>query len=571
MNVNDYTNDDLLKIIGFDTDSDYQPSVYLINSKIDSLIVKMQQEGKGNFVSFFENIRLKLLSNNEEEDEEDEEQEEDEEDEDEDEDDEDEDEDDEDEDDEEQEEQEDEEQEDEEQEDEDEETKDVKEFLNRDNTKNATQIFNIDTRFRSEYYNTLSTSFTFELPEIQKNVVSIRLASIEMPITYYSVSNTLGNNSMLILSNDQSYNDTTSITQVDDASYNFITDTSTYPYVCDDVPGDFKNSVTKKAWLTYLPDGNYDLALSNISNTEKIINDAISLSIPGVIDNKGRFAKFTNPDNNHWLNNNYITTNNAASLQQQFITDISAIITQTITDISDNVDFDIADLSSSTIQSIIAATIATNNARREAITGTDTITPNYHFKCSIDKVSKKTVFAGVYDSSSNKYNPKKISGFMFNVDSKGNLDTNTNIQTKLGWTLGYRGAEYIIGSEEPSSVNIDTPITSVSEGVPFLSGSRYCFLSVNEYANNSRPSFLVAYNNSTMSDNILARISLTGSTNNLGSRDSGFTHTSNRTREYFSPVDIKRLTINLYDEYGRIIDLNNMDWSFTLAIEKKLN
>ena len=75
MNVNDYTNDDLLKIIGFDTDSDYQPSVYLINSKIDSLIVKMQQEGKGNFVSFFENIRLKLLSNNEEEDEEDEDEE----------------------------------------------------------------------------------------------------------------------------------------------------------------------------------------------------------------------------------------------------------------------------------------------------------------------------------------------------------------------------------------------------------------------------------------------------------------------------------------------------------------
>ena len=28
-------------------------------------------------------------------------------------------------------------------------------------------------------------------------------------------------------------------------------------------------------------------------------------------------------------------------------------------------------------------------------------------------------------------------GFMFNVDSKGNLDTNTNIQTKLGWTLGW--------------------------------------------------------------------------------------------------------------------------------------
>ena len=194
------------------------------------------------------------------------------------------------------------------------------------------------------------------------------------------------------------------------------------------------------------------------------------------------------------------------------------------------------------------------------------------FKYSIDNVSKKSSFSSVYDSSLN-YNPKKISSFMFNVDNNGNLDTNTNIQTKLGWTLGFRGAEYILKGNQPNSntIDADTPVASVSEGIPFLSGSRYCFFSLNEYANNSRPSFLVAYNNSSMGDNILARISLTGSTNNLGSRDSGFTHTSNRTREYFSPVDIKRLTIKLYDEYGRIIDLNNMDWSFTLAIEKKLN
>ena len=77
MNVNHYNNNDLLKIIGFDrdTDTDYEPSVYLINTKIDSLIVKMQQQGKLDFVSFFENIRLKLLSNNEEDDEEDEDEE----------------------------------------------------------------------------------------------------------------------------------------------------------------------------------------------------------------------------------------------------------------------------------------------------------------------------------------------------------------------------------------------------------------------------------------------------------------------------------------------------------------
>ena len=41
----------------------------------------------------------------------------------------------------------------------------------------------------------------------------------------------------------------------------------------------------------------------------------------------------------------------------------------------------------------------------------------------------------------------------------------------------------------------------------------------------------------------------------------------NQIREYFGPVDIRSLEIKLIDEYGRIIDLNGMDWSFTLVFE----
>ena len=41
----------------------------------------------------------------------------------------------------------------------------------------------------------------------------------------------------------------------------------------------------------------------------------------------------------------------------------------------------------------------------------------------------------------------------------------------------------------------------------------------------------------------------------------------NRTREYFGPVNIDRLHISLLDEYGRELELNNMDWSMTLVFE----
>ena len=50
--------------------------------------------------------------------------------------------------------------------------------------------------------------------------------------------------------------------------------------------------------------------------------------------------------------------------------------------------------------------------------------------------------------------------------------------------------------------------------------------------------------------------------------DLGLDSQSGRTREYFGAVDIQKLQITMYDEYGRIINLNNMDWSFTLEFDK---
>jgi hypothetical protein len=39
-------------------------------------------------------------------------------------------------------------------------------------------------------------------------------------------------------------------------------------------------------------------------------------------------------------------------------------------------------------------------------------------------------------------------------------------------------------------------------------------------------------------------------------------------REYFGPVNIDRLRVQLLDDYGRVVDLNNVDYSFTLEIEQ---
>jgi len=51
----------------------------------------------------------------------------------------------------------------------------------------------VDSEFRDNYYDTLSTNFHFTLPTVVKNVISMELAAIEIPSTYYQVSREFGN------------------------------------------------------------------------------------------------------------------------------------------------------------------------------------------------------------------------------------------------------------------------------------------------------------------------------------------------------------------------------------------
>jgi hypothetical protein len=38
-------------------------------------------------------------------------------------------------------------------------------------------------------------------------------------------------------------------------------------------------------------------------------------------------------------------------------------------------------------------------------------------------------------------------------------------------------------------------------------------------------------------------------------------------REYFGPIDIKKLGLQLLNKYGQVVHLNFMDFSFTLEVE----
>lgn len=140
----------------------------------------------------------------------------------------------------------------------------------------------------------------------------------------------------------------------------------------------------------------------------------------------------------------------------------------------------------------------------------------------------------------------------FQADRFGIDDRSTPLPLKIGWMLGFRNGIYV------------NNLNYVSEGVVDIIGPRYIYLVVDDHNNNVNNGFYSAFNSSLLNNNILARISLQSSyfdvqiSNNL--------NIVTNPREYFGPVNIQNINIQLLDEYGRVLDINNMDYSFCLTL-----
>jgi hypothetical protein len=140
----------------------------------------------------------------------------------------------------------------------------------------------------------------------------------------------------------------------------------------------------------------------------------------------------------------------------------------------------------------------------------------------------------------------------FQADRFGIDDRNTPLPLKFGWTIGFRNGIYT------------NNLNYVSEGVVDVTGPRYVYLVIDDHNNNVNNGFYSAFNSSLLNNNILARITLQSRffdvqlSNNL--------NIVTNPREYFGPVNLQNMNVQLLDEYGRVIDLNNMDFSFCLTL-----
>ena len=150
----------------------------------------------------------------------------------------------------------------------------------------------------------------------------------------------------------------------------------------------------------------------------------------------------------------------------------------------------------------------------------------------------------------------------FNIDWRVKDDLTRNIQLNMGWMLGFREQYYTFDDDYNADVFQEQGF--VSESIYNPISSNYVFLSINDYNNNFSPNLLSPFQVSSFNDNnILTKLILK---NNKIDYDIDFKGPGHR-REYMGPVNISKFEIKLLDEFGRIIDLNMVDYSFTMSLE----
>jgi hypothetical protein len=137
----------------------------------------------------------------------------------------------------------------------------------------------------------------------------------------------------------------------------------------------------------------------------------------------------------------------------------------------------------------------------------------------------------------------------FTRDNNGNPDT-VPVSQKIGWNLGFTKAIYK-GDALYTGETILEP-----------AAIRYFYLVVDDFNNNVNNHFTNIFKQSIMSPNILAKVAIKASFFSL-IMESDF-NIITEPRNYFGPVDIQRLRIQLMDDHGRLLQMNHCNFSFCL-------
>lgn len=457
--------------------------------------------------------------------------------------------------------------------------------LNPINIRTINETVNIDSQFRPNYETETSSSFTIELPEEQRKVVKIRIVSIELPMTYYSVTNDLGNNRALIycnykpqftagnLSNVQHRREARSLSgdEINTSGFTYAGNKIKYNYILKGF-----NSVADSSFcVTY----EYNGALPGVSNEFDVSN----ISKIGVDTDKVPAWFVRIPDGNYeksWLNDNHGEKMTTAFLKALAVADVGYL---------QGPDFKTFKSLKNHYENTATSKFKTMKLDTATSSVNQSVISFKGLHLTMQQSSGRALFAPWYSAITSNptihYDSKLTNhgvSFRWNIDKNGIQDNYISHRLKLGWHLGFRKKEYSVGGV--SAYKADDNIYKVdnsrllttgvlmSDGVPILSNPTYGYLAITDYTNAKCSKFKAALTDSYLDDDIITKLNLSCELNNTGftktSENAGLFSERNSIREYYGPVNIRKLSFKLYDSYGRILDLNNSDWSIAIAFEK---
>jgi hypothetical protein len=156
----------------------------------------------------------------------------------------------------------------------------------------------------------------------------------------------------------------------------------------------------------------------------------------------------------------------------------------------------------------------------------------------------------------------------FNLDFRLHDAPTNPIQLNMGWLLGYKQPYYDWDNNYvmPNTASYNRFEGYNPEGIYDGQGSRYLLLSVDDYNNNYVNTIQSPYQEGMMKNQgLLAKITTNAPSHTIVYKAN--TEYINPIRQYFGPVNIDKLHIQLLDELGRPVDLNNTDYSIAIDIE----
>ena len=408
--------------------------------------------------------------------------------------------------------------------------------------RHKTTTINVDTRFRRDYFDksngevTSTSEISFSLDERIKNVRKVSIASLEYPNSAYAISSNLKSNIFYIQVIKNGY-------QTSDNAGGLTLPTGvTLP--SNTTPQHYITHEGEHKSTTGGPLGTYRVSLMSGNYNKDTLVATVNIALRTLDISSGLaavMAEFNTSYNKFVLRKIDMSSSDATSASSIFYPGVSVIYE--------------------------SRTYRGANSTAGLVTS---VTQDFRYN----------VFFELYES----------------LDGSGNYDlTKPTIGRPLffnaGWVLGFRKERYLYSQDYILTIvqqaTRDDLTTASTEQAFFLgynaespydvNSMRYFYICLTDYVTTGGSHYMQGVRNDNnfvqtmygMPNDVIARIVNNGPKLHYTFFDRA--DFINKSRVYEVPVTLQNFKIRITDEYGRLLDLNSMDWSAAIEVVSELD